>query len=149
MITQLLIDEAESPQLFRWSGRRSSVEVPSWVAEQGFVAPPDLIWLWTYSGGGTMFETEHLLRPLDSESKVLDLVPVSTVCHERGMPTNQLMFHEGFCVSSWDQSAEKVRTFLLDGLEPLGECASLAQWYTGFIRREFADRYGLSAHSAN
>jgi hypothetical protein len=91
-----------------------------------------------------MFETEQVLRPDGSDSELFDLEPVNDVIHDRGLPADHVVFHDGFCISSWDQSEQQVCTFSSGDLEPLHKMSSIDIWYNDVIRREFAARYGLT-----
>ena len=143
MIAQLVADESAAPNLFSWHGRLHLATVQRWIAKLGVVVPSDLVWLWAHTGGGTMFETEQLLRPVKVDSELIDMEPVNDAVHDRGLAPSHVVFHEGLCISSWDQATQQVCTFSRRDLGPLSEVASLSVWYNRIIRPEFAARYGL------
>lgn len=144
MIAQLTADEEVAPYLFHWSGRVLPSELRNWIRTVGIMPPSDLVWLWIETGGGTMFETEEVLCPMKSAINDLDVLTATKLWHGRGLDPQLLVFHQGMCVSAWDHSAGKVRTYSRRDLRALEDARSIDEWYTQIIRAEYAARYGLT-----
>jgi hypothetical protein len=67
MSERLLADAKAAPDLFSWNGSISRDLLEDWVAALRWRIPSDLVEFWVATGGGEVFESERLLRPLKSK----------------------------------------------------------------------------------
>jgi hypothetical protein len=138
VISQLLADAALRPDLYRWHGALDSRWLDAWFGARLVVIPPDLVEFYAITGGGEVFESEDILSPCPGPEGIDDWT-----AHFRsdGMRSGLLVFHRGAWVSAIDTTSGSL--VVLQELRNAGRATTLDEWYRNWIRREFADRYGL------
>jgi hypothetical protein len=137
-------DAARNPVLFEWHGAipisavRQQCDLKSWRV------PSDLIQLWADTGGGVIFETEHILRPIADSDDQSEVEQVTQWERARGLPAGLLVFHRGVVLST-------IRLFdaayltIERGRASSSVFSSLDDWYRSVIRAEYEERYGLKS----
>jgi hypothetical protein len=100
-----------------------------------------------------MFETETVLGPFDDPEAgnvahltETDVAGRNLWYRRMGLAPTLLAFHEGLGTSCADLRSQ--RYVVVEGQPPFRTQASfdtLEQWYEGWIRAEYAERYGLCA----
>ncbi len=151
MLGRLVTDAERKPHLFMWNGPIAPERLDAWAAAQGWVIPPDLRAFWCTTGGGEMFETETLLGPLDdpmagnaAHLTETDVVGRNRWYREMGLAQTLLVFHEGLGTSCVDLDSHRYLVIEEEPpFRPLSIFDTLGQWYEGWIRAEYAERYGL------
>lgn len=141
MTPTILADASAAPALFRWNDPIDRGALVEHLFSRGWTIPEDLIDFWAITGGGEIFETELLLRPVAPMGQASELEQTQRFWHERGLPVGSVVFHEGFIVTAVAQNGMYL-SFDRD-LQPSGQFISLEDWYVGAIRAEYAERYGL------
>ena len=144
MIKKLREDLDKRPELFCFEGPIDSSWLESWLADRHLLIPTDLKTLWCETGGGDIFETESIISPRGRADLGDDIDSVNQFHWAKGMPREYLIFHIGLdgltCVRLTTGEFVSVSE---ESYEPQQTFASLADWYEGFIRAEYAARYGL------
>ena len=162
MNEQLKIDYELAPNAFYWFGAVDRDRVRQWSAELGVQASDEVIDLWSWTGGGEMFDSEMILRPLDPGKKRLlkltqehsnaelaeeyfSMIKTTREYWLDGLPKEYFMFEEGGSFYSAIRK-EDGAIVLLDsepGYRVAAVFNSVSEWYVSVIRPEFADMYGL------
>jgi SMI1/KNR4 family protein SUKH-1 len=143
-MNMILRDAATASHLFMWNGPIDRRRVDRWVEGHGWRLPEDLLEFWSVTGGGEMFETETMLRPLrsddDGREEILDVT--NWLRTAKGFQENLLVFHQGLAYTAIRPADG--RYFCQDAHgRILGEFGTLEDWYIRVIREEYAERYGL------
>lgn len=140
---QLFQDASRRPELFVWNGAIEAGDLERWMRRASIRhAPPELVELWKQTGGGELFETESILGPRGAGPLDSSLEEANAHLRAKGLPNTHIVFHEGCCLCAFRQ-ADGVIVELDDRFVEMGTFASFDDWY-GFVRAEFAERYGLS-----
>lgn len=137
-------DELLLPSLFDWCGPVDRGRVLSLFAVQGWSFPDDLLELVIETGGGTFFESEVLLRPFGGEDDGENLVEANARLRGAGrIPDGLVVFHIGLGMSAFEQPSGRYMILRCGRLlEDVG-FTSCEEWYSMWIRSEYAERYGL------
>jgi hypothetical protein len=120
----LLQDAQRVPNVFDPFGAIPTAELGEWLRQNGLVLPSDLIELWELTGGGDIFESETVFRPIAS------LIPNSSFVEDDIESRN---------------AAHSAKVTLTNDYVPQNSFGSLDDWYIHTLRAEFGERYGLSA----
>jgi hypothetical protein len=144
MSSLILNDAQAAPRVFLWNGPVDHEEIKQWIARRGWVIPPDLLELWTITGGGEIFESERILRPLISRDGQEEVAQVTSWCQERGLPSGLVVFHEGLGFTAV-RCSHGAYVSLDSRFSVTGEYESLDGWYAEVLRAEYGPRYGLSS----
>lgn len=147
MTMSLLEDAKRRPELFAWEGPVSSSKLAALLAEQGWSLPEDLIAFWERTGGGEVFESESLLGPCGDVALGDNLFSYNEELRARGLPEGYVVFHMGMTVSAVRQKDGRYVELDFEDFRERAEFASLEDWYLRIVRAEYAERYGLPAHS--
>lgn len=134
----ILNDARIQPVLFSWRGHvpRAAVLDVLETHLPGFLAAPDLVDLWSCTGGGDFLETETLLSPVGDPALGDALVETNERYHLRGLPPSGLLFSTGTHLGAFDVEA---REYLLLRDRPPhfvveGRYRSFDAWYTRGLR---------------
>ncbi len=139
----ILNDAQRAPHLFRWNGQVGRRTIEDWIALHGWKIPGDLLDFWTITRGGEVFESERFLPPLASPDGQEEIVQVTGWCQRRGLPDGLVVFHEGLGFTAV-RCLDGAYLSLDSAVQVAGEYTSLDQWYSDVLRREYAERYGLT-----
>lgn len=146
----ILQDALRHPGAFDWFGSIRPPALAEWLRRSGFVIPRDLQDFWIATGGGDVFESETLLRPTGMAAKsgeffAGDDIETANERHrQRGLTAGLLLFHQG----TWNSAIaldEQRYAVLNSEYSELFRFDSFDDWYAATIRKEFGERYGLSA----
>lgn len=141
----ILNDARIRPVLFSWRGHvpRAAVLDVLEAYAPGLLAAPDLVDLWTVTGGGDFLETETLLSPTGDPVPRDALVETNEELHLEGLPHASWVFATGTHLGAFD--AEVGEYLLLRDRRPLflveGRYRSFDAWYARglrALRREWA-----------
>jgi hypothetical protein len=144
MIKQLLDDSQIRPDLFQFMGPLAEVKLDAWLKDRHYSVPNDLRELWRDTGGGTLFETETILAPLEANELGDDVESINSFHHKRGMPAIYLIFHIGIGgLSAIAMDGARYVSISEDTYAERGNYTSIDDWYLRLIRAEYATRYGL------
>lgn len=142
MIALALEDTHVAPNAFDWNGPLDHAWLIGWLAQRRLNAPADLVALWSFTGGGDMFETEEVLCP-SAKDLEHDLEYRGGQLVAGGLSEELLVFHAGLYLTAVGRDGKIVKLDP-DTLRPSGSFSSLDDWYAD-LRAEYADRYGLPA----
>jgi hypothetical protein len=143
VIDQLQKDRGIRPDLFHFFGSISAERLETWIRERKLVIPFDLKEFWIETGGGDLFESETVLGPFASVELGDDVDSANRGRWQEGMPADWLVFHDGLGLSVVLLSSGEYAN-VREGSHQVQETfSSLNEWYTCFIRKEYAPRYGL------
>ena len=139
----ILQDASKKSSLFIWNGPVQSNVLQSWLEERKLDLPFDLISFWEITGGGNVFESEQILGPFGDEASGEDIDSNNRWQLSKGMPEDFLFFNTGVFPSAIRLSDKKYILIDENTYQAIQEFATLADWYCGTLRLEFAKRYGL------
>lgn len=143
MNDQLRADAEHRPRVFRWYGPVDREAIERWLRQRHVAVPDELVDLWVWTGGGLIFDSEDILRPVLG-SEVEDSVEARTEWYRGlGLPQQYLLFQEGLFLSAVRQPDGVVVELDPDTFQEVQTFDSLSEWYLRTLRREFASRYGL------
>lgn len=134
----ILNDSRIQPVLFSWRGHvpRASVLDVLETYLPGLLGAPDLIDLWTVTGGGDFLETETLLSPVGDPALGDALVDTNERYHLLGFPRSGLLFSTGTHLGAFD--VEVGEYLLLRDARPRfvveGRYRSFDAWYAQGLR---------------
>jgi hypothetical protein len=128
--------------VFLWHGSIDHNEIAEWIRRRGWLIPKDLIEFWAATGGGEIFESESVLRPLISPDGQEEVEQVTQWCVHRGMPPGLIVFHQGLGFTA-TRSGDGMYVSLDTNFRISGLYSSLDKWYVKVLRAEYAARYGL------
>jgi hypothetical protein len=139
-------DALVRPDLFQWFGVVDA-EFDAWLNALQLRVHPGLVSFWQRTGGGDCFESETLLGPLTPHEGD-NVVKVSEVYWNKGLPRDLLVFHTGMCLSASFVDVRRHRNRLVI-LKPQSFAAAkwfdtFNGWYQNTLRPEYAERYGLA-----
>jgi hypothetical protein len=144
MMRQFRQDQAQRPELFLFARPISESELDAWLRERNLIIPADLKKFWCETGCGEMFESETILSPSGLPALADDIDSVNTFHRQQGMPNNYLIFHTGIGLSIVTIPDGQYASIQEGGSYTIQQTfSSLADWYSGLIRCEYAFRYGL------
>jgi len=145
-----ILKDAEShPDLFAWFGAIARGQIEGWLPSSNLEVPDDLLDFWTKTGGGDLFESETMFRPTQVPSPEPYFVSgddIDTANQYRiptGMSASYLVFHDGIFLSAVRLADKKLVT-LSNEHEETAVFSDLDNWYLRTLRKDFANRYGLS-----
>lgn len=142
MINTILKDSTEHPELFHWFGALNITEIERWERDFSVSIPEDLKLLWNRTGGGDLFESETILQPFGVRDD--DLVcRVSEMFWKKGLPQDHYIFHKGMCLSTFSKSGKSLTAWKEPDIIAFADFPDLDNWYSGLLRSEYAQRYGL------
>lgn len=142
MITHLLRDAADRPDLFQWTEAIDAHALGAWAAKRDLHLHPDLVELLKRTGGGDLFETETLLRPFGGTSVGDNADEANEFHRKRGLPRDCWLFHSGIVLSAVRQP-EGLLVVLSDDYRVSATFRTLDEWYLEVLRSEYGERYGL------
>lgn len=142
MSLEIFADAQAQPHLFRWNGAIVPEELVAWGLQRGLRIPSDLLQFWAITGGGQIFETETLLKPIVAAHDESGVERATNWLKSRGLPSGMLVFHEGLCFTTvrYDDGAYLT---LDQRARVAGLYESFDNWYVQVLRAEYAKRYGL------
>ncbi|HEY3974959.1 MAG TPA: hypothetical protein VGM18_18275 [Candidatus Sulfotelmatobacter sp.] len=143
MIDQLQKDQAARADLFRFFGAIRPEKLDSWLRERKLDIPQDLKTFWCETGGGDLFESETVLSPFGNVDLGDDIDSVNQGRWQKGMPAHWLAFHTGLGLSVVETLSGGYANLHGDSYEVRSTFKSLDDWYSNFLRKEYAERYGL------
>ncbi len=143
MIDQLEKDRAVRPDLFDFFGAIKPEKLNEWLRERRLIVPSDLRDFWRESGGGDLFESETVLGPFGPADLDDDVDGMSRYQWQKGMTPDWLVFHKGLGLSVVIMSSGKYANAREESFAVQQTFESLENWYIHFIRKEYAQRYGL------
>jgi hypothetical protein len=142
MSGSILLDARSKPQLFVWNGPVSPQELARWQRRLGWNVPPDLLSFWALTGGGRLFESETILRPILPDDHDGSVDQVTNWRRANGMPVGLVVFHEGLSFTAV-RSVDGAYVWLDESSRVRGVYSSLDDWYRQVLRDEYGSRYGL------
>ena len=116
-----------------------------WLGEHTLEIPDDLFEFWLRTGGGDIFESETMLGPFADADMGDDVDSVNHFHHQRGLSSEYLIFHTGSGISAVRLSDKQYMLLNDTDYHEVKSFRSLEEWYMGWIRSEYAERYGLPA----
>jgi hypothetical protein len=140
----ILIDNEIMPSAFYWLGRIEKDKFNGWLNKQNFILPDDLKEFLEITGGGTAFESEEFLCPINVPIYESDFSEINKSYKLKGLPKDYIIFQLGIFLSAIRLSDKKYVILDKNNFNVIDEFISFNEWYTKTIREEFADRYGLS-----
>jgi hypothetical protein len=140
----ILIDTEIMPSAFYWLGRIEKDKFNGWLNKQNFILPDDLKEFLEITGGGTAFESEEFLCPINVPIYESDFSEINKSYKLKGLPKDYIIFQLGIFLSAIRLSDKKYVILDKNNFNVIDEFISFNEWYTKTIREEFADRYGLS-----
>ena len=144
MTRSIFADAQAKPHLFLWNKSIETQRLLDWANQHGWIIPFDLLDIWSQTGGGDIFESETLLRPVVDDRDDESVEHRTRWYRARGLPAGMFVFHEGMGVSAIRR--ERPGYVWFDMQERLAASyGSFDEWYVQLIRLEYAERYGLSA----
>jgi len=143
MNDQLYRDAQARPSLFSWNGGVDQHLLEQWISGQRLRIPIELKDLWRWTGGGELFETETLLKPIINETNYDSVMTINAKWRQRGLSDRYLIFHIGMMVSAVRSKDGFIVELDEDSLTEKRVFPSLEAWYSSAIRAEYANRYGL------
>jgi hypothetical protein len=142
-MSRIFDDARQKPELFRWNGPLDADAIDRWIARMRWRIPLDLRSLWVVTGGGELFESETLLRPLEFDD-TSEITRVTEWWRARGLAEQLVVFHEGMGLSAIRQSdGYYVWVPFTEPIRPACAFQHLDEWYEKLIRAEYASRYGM------
>ena len=143
----LLQDSSALPEVFLWNGAVAEQALRSVASTNGWRIPPDLLAFWRATGGGWIFETEHLLSPIPAIGSSDDVGAATKWYQEAGLMDGLITIHQGLGLTAVSLASARYLYFdnVVQPSKVLGEYASMNQWYVATLRSEYAARYGLPA----
>ena len=130
----------------QWNGPVAPDQLFAWGLQRGWNIPSDLSEFWTLTGGGVIFETEALLKPIVPASDDSGVEHATDSLKSRGMPGGLFVFHEGLCFSAV-RYEDGAYVILDERAGVTGRYDSFGSWYVQVLRAEYAERYGLGEAS--
>lgn len=143
MRSSIFDDAHAKPHLFRWNGAIVSQRLADWSRKQSWRIPPDLSEFWARTGGGIVFETETLLKPIVGADDEKGVEQATDWLKGRGMPNGFFVIHEGLCLTVVRYEDGAYLT-LDDRARIAGLYDSFDNWYVQVLRAEYGERYGLT-----
>ncbi len=140
----ILIDTEIMPSAFYWLGRIEKDKFNGWLNKQNFILPDDLKEFLEITGGGTAFESEEFLCPINVPIYESDFSEINKSYKLKGLPKDYIIFQLGIFLTAIRLSDKKYVILDKNNFNVIDEFISFNEWYTKTIREEFADRYGLS-----
>ena len=144
MKLKIIIDTEIMPSAFYWLGRIEKDKFNNWLNEHNFILPEDLKEFLEITGGGSAFESEEFLCPINVPEYDLDFFEVNKSYHLKGLPKEFIIFQLGIFLSAVRLSDKMYVILDKNNFNVTNEFISFNEWYTKTIREEFADRYGLA-----
>lgn len=140
-----LIQDAENHQsLFHPFGAIPEADLRKWMTDTHTNLPTELFDFYVYCGGLDFLETETILGPFGNPDLADDLKSVNLFHRKNGLAHSCLVFHRGTVGLSIFDEIKKVYCVLnVDTYELISSYATLDQWYSLGLRREYASKYGL------
>jgi hypothetical protein len=139
----ILKDSKIAPSIFQWLGKIEKSKFMAWLNDNELTLPDDLKEFLMNTGGGTAFETEEFLCPINTPDYLEDFLSVNKSYIDAGLPKSNIIFHTGLALSAVISKNQKF--VLLDKItfEEIQKYNSFEEWYLKTIRFEYAERYGL------
>lgn len=140
----LIYRDAElRPNLFFWNGPVPAGRLEKWLGEHNLEIPDDLFGFWLRTGGGDLFESETILGPFADAVMGDDVDSVNHFHHQSGLSPEYLIFHTGIGISAVRLSDKRYVLLNDTDYHVVKIFLSFEEWYKGWIRNEYAGRYGL------
>jgi hypothetical protein len=143
MNTLLQEDAARRPDIFYFFGPIPPAELDAWLNKRKLTVPDDLKQIWCETGGGDLFESETILGPYGKRELADDLDSVNEFHRQKGMPADWLLFHTGLGLTVVRISTGEYASLREGSYQVERTFSNFADWYANFIRKEYAQRYGL------
>ncbi|MFZ1517725.1 MAG: SMI1/KNR4 family protein [Ignavibacteriaceae bacterium] len=140
----ILIDSEIKPMAFYWLGRIEKDKFNNWLKELNFILPDDLKEFFEITGGGTAFESEEFLCPMNIPIYESDFSEINKSYQMKGLPKDYIIFQLGVFLSAIRLSDQKYVLLEKNNYTVISEFISFNEWYANTIRDEFAVRYGLA-----
>ncbi len=131
------------PDLFFWNGQIPADRLENWLREHALEIPDDLFGFWLRTGGGDIFESETILGPFADAGMGDDVDSANHAYHQSGVSSDYLIFHTGIGISAVRFSDKRYVALSDTEYRELKIFPSFEEWYKGWIRNEYAGRYGL------
>lgn len=144
-MNSILLQDAESHRsLFHKFGAIPEAELRKWMTDTHTNLPTELFDFYVCCGGLDFLETETILGPFGNPDLADDLKSVNTLHHKNGLSPRSLVFHRGIGgLSIFDEVKNLYCVLNVDNYELISSYATLDQWYSVGLRREYASKYGL------
>ena len=143
MKPQILTDAKSMPRLFLWEGPVEPHFLSRMLAENGWSAPNDLFEFWVTTGGGEIFESEALLAPHGRAELGENLITANHELRQSGLPPGYMAFHTGLEISAVRLSDGMYVRLDPEDFHEVAEYTSFDDWYRHFLRKVYAEVYGL------
>jgi hypothetical protein len=140
---RLFADAALRPLVFRWYGAPEPNVLDEWAAGLKTAVPGELRDLWARTGGGLIFESEEILKPVAGPADEESLEARNEWFRSLGLDDDLLLFEEGLSFSALRRADGAIVTLGREILLPEEEFPTLSDWYQRTLRRSFGWRYDL------
>ena len=107
MKLNIIIDTEIMPSAFYWLGRIENDIFNSWLNKHNFILPEDLKEFLEITGGGSAFESEDFLCPINVPDYDLDFIEINKSYQLKGLPNDYVIFQLGIFLSALRLSDKK------------------------------------------
>jgi len=139
----ILIDTKYNSRAFYWLGKIEPTVCDAWLTKHKLNVPKDLKEFLENTGGGTAFESEEFLCPLNVPDFELDFIITNEKYYLKGLSRDYIIFQSGIFLSAIRISDHKYVLLDKTSYKDIQEFISFDEWYKNTIRKEFAERYDL------